>query len=58
MSNLLTKTIFDMLKYAAISFILWTVNKRCYNDSLCLHEYTKMIGLKRKQQLFGTKKLK
>ena len=26
--------------------MLWTVNKPCYNDSLCLHEYAKMIGLK------------
>ena len=47
-----------MLKYAAISFMLFTVNKLRYNDSLNLHEYTKMIGLKRKRHLFGAKKLK
>ena len=27
--------------------ILWTVNKPCYNDSLCLDENTKMIGFKK-----------
>ena len=63
MLNLLTKRFFDIsllfkLKYAAISLILWTVNKSCYNDSLCLHEYSKMIGLKRKRHLFGAEKLK
>ena len=63
MLNLLTKCSFDilllfMLKYAAISLILWTVNKPCYNDSLCLHEYTKIIRLKRKGHLLGAKKLK
>ena len=63
MLNLLTKSSFDILlllklKYAAISNILWTVNKPCHNDSLCLHEYAKMIGLKRKRHLFGAKKLK
>ena len=63
MLNLLTKTSFDIsllfqLKYTAISLRLWTVNKPCYNDSLCLHEYTKTIGLKRKQHLFAAKKLK
>ena len=61
MLNLLNKSSFDIsllfkLKYAAISLILWTVNKPCYNDSFCLHEYTKMIGLKRKRHLFGAKK--
>ena len=35
-----------------------TLNKPCYNDSLCLHESSKMIGLKRKQHLFEAKKLK
>ena len=30
----------------------------CYNDSLCLHEYSKMIGLNRKRHLFGAEKLK
>ena len=34
------------------------MNKPCYNDSLCLHECTKMIGLKRKRQFFEAKKLK
>ena len=63
MLNLLTKNFFDIsllfkLKYAAVSLILWTVNKPCYNDSLCLHEYTKTTGLKRKLHLFGAKKLK
>ena len=24
------------------------MNKPCYNDSLCLHEYSKLIGLKKK----------
>ena len=53
MLNLLTKIFYGIsllfeLKYAAISLILWTVNKPCYNDSLCLHEHTKIIGLKRK----------
>ena len=38
--------------------ILWTVNKSCYNDSLCLNECSKMIVLKRKRQLFGGGKLK
>ena len=51
MLNLLTKSSFDIslllkLKYEAISPVLWIVNKSCYNESLCLHEYTKMIGLK------------
>ena len=45
------------LKYAAISLILWTVNKPCYNDPLSFHKYTKIIGLKRKRHLFGAKKL-
>ena len=63
MLNSLTKSSLDIsllfkLKYAAISLILWTVNKPCYNNSLCLHEYTKMIGLKRKQHLLAEKKLK
>ena len=54
MLKLLTKRFFDIsllfkLKYAAISLMLWTVNKSCYNDSLCLHEYTKMIGFKKKR---------
>ena len=54
MLNLLTKSSFDIsllfkLKHAAISLLLWTVNKPCYNGSLCLHEYTKVIGLKRKR---------
>ena len=54
MLHLLTKRFFDIsllfkLKYAAISLMLWTVNKSCYNDSLCLHEYTKMIGFKKKR---------
>ena len=53
MLNLLTKRFFDIslllkLKFAAISLILWTVNKSCYIDSRCLHENTKIIGLKRK----------
>ena len=43
------------LKYAAI---LWTVNKPCYNDSLCLHEYTKVIRLKKEGHLLGAEKLK
>ena len=34
------------------------MNKPCYNDSFCLHEYSKMIGLKRKRHLFGVEKLK
>ena len=29
------------------------MKKPCYNDSLSLHEYTKIIGLKRKRHLFG-----
>ena len=61
------------LKYAAISLILWishiilmhinvilshiNVNKPC-SDSLCLPEYTKVIGLKRKRHLLGAEKLK
>ena len=54
MLNLLTKRFFDIsllfkLKYAAISLMLWTVNKSCCNDSLCLYEYTKMIGFKKKR---------
>ena len=62
MLNLSTKSSSDIsllfkLKYAAISLILWTVNKPCYKDSLW-HEYTKMIGSKRKRHLFGAKKLK
>ena len=39
-------------------FKLKTVNKPCYNDWLCLHDYTKVIGLKRKQHLFGAERLK
>ena len=35
-----------------------TANKPYDNDSLGLHEYTKMIGLKRKRHLFGAEKLK
>ena len=63
MLNLSTKSSSDIsllfkLKYAAISLILWTVNKSCYNDSLCFHEYTKMTGLKRKRHLFREEKLK
>ena len=27
------------------------------NDSICLHEHSKMIGLKRKQHLFEAEKL-
>ena len=55
MLNLLTKSSFEIsllfkFQYASILLILWSVNKPCYNDSLCLHEYTKMIGLKRKRQ--------
>ena len=38
--------------------ILRPVNKSCYNDSFCLQEYTKTIGLKRKRHLFGAEKLK
>ena len=34
-------------------FVLWAVNKSCYNGSLCLNEYSKMICLKRKRHLFG-----
>ena len=34
------------------------MNKPCYNDSLCLHEYSKMIGLKRKRHLLGAENLK
>ena len=34
------------------------MNKPCYNDSLCLHKYTKMIGLKRKPHFFRVEKLK
>ena len=61
--NLLTKSSFDILllfkfKCSAICFILWTVNKRCYNDSLCLHEYANMISLERKGHLLRGKKLK
>ena len=33
------------------------MNKPCYNDSLCLHEYSTMIGLKGKRHLFGAEKL-
>ena len=60
MLNMLTKGYFNisllfMLKHAAISFILLTVNKPCYNDSLCLHECTKKIGLKRKRHFLGWK---
>ena len=45
MLNLLTKRFFDIsllfkLTYAAISLMLWTMNKSCYKDSLCFHEYT------------------
>ena len=29
-----------------------------YNGPLCLREYSKMIGLKRKQYLFAAEKLK
>ena len=63
MLNLLTESSFDIsllfkLEYAPMSLILRILNKPCYNDSLCLHEYTKMIGLKRKRHLFGAKKLK
>ena len=36
------------LKYAAISLILWTVNKPCYNDS-----FVYMIGLNRMRHSFG-----
>ena len=54
--NLLTKSSFDIslllkLKYAVISLILWTMNKLCYSDSLCLHEYTN--ERKRKKATFG-----
>ena len=49
MLNLLTK---------AILLLSYIVNKSCYNDSLCLHEYSKMIGLNRKRHLFGAEKLK
>ena len=63
MLNLLTKRFFDIsllfkLMYTAISLMLWTMNKSCYKVSLCLHEYTKMVGLKRKRHLFGMKKVK
>ena len=63
MLNLITKSSFDIsllfkLKYAAISLILQNVNKPCYNDSLCWHEYTKVIGVKRKRHLFRAEKLK
>ena len=34
------------------------ISHNYYNDSLRLHEYTKMIGLKRKRLLFGAEKLK
>ena len=34
-------------------FVLWAVNKSCYNGLLCLNEYSKMICLKRKRHLFG-----
>ena len=27
------------------------MNKPCYNDSLCLRQYSKMIGLKRKRHV-------
>ena len=37
---------------------MWTVSKPSYNDSLCLHEYTKMIGLNRKGHMFEVEKLK
>ena len=30
----------------------------CHNDSICLHEYLKMIVLKGKRYLFGAEKLK
>ena len=46
------------LNMQPILFILWTVNKAYYGDSLCLHEYTKMVGFKRKRHLFEAKKLK
>ena len=63
MLNLITKSSFDIsllfkLKYAAISLIWQNVNKPCYNDSLCWHEYTKVIGVKRKRHLFRAEKLK
>ena len=38
--------------------LVMSLNKPCYNDSLCLHEYTKIIGLKRKRHFFGAEKLK
>ena len=60
MLNLLTKSSFDIslqfkLKYAAILLLSYivTVNKPCYNDSLGLYEYSKMIRLRRKWHLFG-----
>ena len=31
------------------------MNKPCYNGSHCLHEYSKMIGLKRKRRLCRAK---
>ena len=56
MLDWLTESSFDIsllfkLKYRAILGL-------SYNDLLCLHEYTKMIGLRRKRQFFGVKKLK
>ena len=38
--------------------MLWTVNKPYYDGSLCLHEYSKMIGLEGKRHLLGEEKLK
>ena len=62
MLNLLTKSFFDIsllfkLKYAAVSLTLWTVNKPCYNDSLCLQEYTKNTCLKKKSTFIRSKKV-
>ena len=48
LSNMLNLSI--KLNYAAISLLndIVTVNNSCYNDSLCLHDHTKMIGYNRK----------
>ena len=53
-------SLFSKLKHAAILLLNYIVNceKQYYTDSLCLNEYTKTIGLKRKRHLFGAEKLK
>ena len=47
MLNLLTKSPFDILLFFKLkqAAILWTVNKPCYNKSLCLHEQCNVFGM-------------